>query len=41
MTDCDWERRRSTVTAEARCDGVLVAEATASFALLPPSRFGL
>jgi acyl-coenzyme A thioesterase PaaI-like protein len=41
MTACDWERRRSTVTAEAHCDGVLVAEAVASFALLPRSRFGL
>jgi acyl-coenzyme A thioesterase PaaI-like protein len=41
MTHCDWETRRSTVTAEAHSNGVLVAEATASFALLPPSRFGL
>src|SRR5215213_3989523 len=32
MTDCDWATRRSTVVAEARSDGVLVAEASASFA---------
>jgi acyl-coenzyme A thioesterase PaaI-like protein len=42
MTECDWERRRSTVTAEARAmDGTLVADAVASFALLPRQRFGL
>jgi acyl-coenzyme A thioesterase PaaI-like protein len=41
MTDCDWGRRRSTVVAEARSDGVLVAEASASFALIPRERFGL
>lgn len=42
MLDCDWTTRRSTVTAEARTrDGVVVADASARFALLPPERFGL
>ena len=42
MDHCDWERRRSTVTAEATlADGTVVADGRASFALVPRERFGL
>ena len=42
MTECDWERRRSTITAEAHsADGTLLADAHARFALVPKERFGL
>ena len=42
MDHCDWDRRRSTVTAEATlADGTVAADARASFALVPRERFGL
>lgn len=41
-TEVDWERRRSTVTAEAHTDdGTLVAEGVGRFALIPRERFGI
>ena len=42
MGECDWERRRSTITAEATlADGTVAADAHARFALVPRERFGL